>query len=72
MKRMKMITLDEDLIDKLKTKPNASQLINDLLIQFFEKDDIQQMGVEELKKFIAIEKLKEKHKAEIEAIENGQ
>jgi len=68
MKVNKMITLDKEIVEKLQRKDNMSKLINDLLIEFFNKDDIEQMTEKELELYILTEKLKIKHKQELKEI----
>jgi hypothetical protein len=65
----KMLTIEQDLMDKLKGV-NASGLVNELLTAHFNKTDIKKMTGDELRHRIKVEKLKLKHKQEMETVEN--
>ena len=66
MRILRSYTIEMDLVEKLKDT-NASELINYLLREYFEKQKITSMSEEELIKFIKIEKLKK----EMELLEHG-
>lgn len=46
MKDKKLVSLDEDIIEKLKSEKNASQLINDLLLDYYgENKDFKRIRI---------------------------
>lgn len=67
---MKMLYLDDDVVEDLK-KVNASQLTNGLLKEYFRKTHLATMTDEELDKRMKYLETKERHKKELEAIQNG-
>lgn len=74
MKSQKQITLDIDLIERLAKEPNASALINKLLIEYYEKQDnpFKEMSKEQFEleqKRIAI--LKEAER-QVNELDNGK
>jgi hypothetical protein len=75
VKRNKLICIDEDVFDQLRLEDNASALINRLLIEYFDRNVIEQMSHEELKKRIAYEeeklKIDNEHKAKMKELNDG-
>jgi len=69
MKQIKSITLNVDIIEKLKEVKNASALINKLLDDYFKIESYQ--TEEELQKRLNIIEIEEKAKKEIEEIKHG-
>lgn len=54
MKRIKVISLDDDIYEKLKNVDNASKLVNNLLSEYFRKMSYENMSIEELDKIISV------------------
>jgi post-segregation antitoxin (ccd killing protein) len=72
MKINRTYCLDADLVEGLKNRNiNASNLINTLVREHLNKEDINQMDKEELKRYIAQEKLKKEYEKKMEIIKNG-
>lgn len=69
MKILRSYTIDAELIEKMKGI-NASQLINNLLNDYFKKTDINSMDEVELERYIKIKELEEETKKRINEI-NG-
>ena len=65
-----MFYVNDDLREALKSINNRSELINSLLREYFNKSDLRSMGEEELRRFIAKEKLKKEFEANMEEL-NG-
>lgn len=74
VKRNKMISIDEDIIDMLKDERNVSGLINNLLKEYLDKNIIEQMSYEELERRIKLEKQKkeieERFNEQLKELEN--
>lgn len=71
MRIARTFTIEESLIKKLNQSGNRSELINKILKEYFDKEDINNMSKEELRKAIKIEKLKKETEDKIKNIQNG-
>jgi hypothetical protein len=71
MKIHRTYSIDVDLIDRMKNV-NASELINRLLIEHFDKEDMVHASAEELAKKIKICDLDLEYIRRKKAIENGE
>jgi len=70
MKTNKILSLDMDLVEKLKKEANGSALVNRLLVSYFEGENMENWTKEQLETHIAGLKLKQKHKEELEALKS--
>jgi len=69
MRIARTFTLDEDLIKKLnKLQQNRSELLNQILREYFDKEDINQMNAKQIRAEIEIRKLEKENKKNIEEI----
>lgn len=68
---LRTINLSEELNNKLKKEVNTSALITNLLTEYYRKVDINALSLEELKKSLLIEELREEMNKRIEEIRNG-
>lgn len=74
MKVNKIMSIDVELMEKLQEEDNASKLVNDLLVEHYQSVRPTGQSDKDRKKYlineIAKDKLKEKHKKELEKL-NG-
>jgi len=71
MGAQRYIYLSDELNMKLKKEPNASGLIQDLLIKHYDTIDPNKMSVKELEHFIQVEKIKQEYEEKMKLLENG-
>ena len=70
VKRNKILCLDDDLVEKLKTI-NASKLVNDLLRRHYDETDLNQMSADQIRKELKAIDIREKAEAEVAKL-NGK
>jgi hypothetical protein len=73
MKVNRTYSLDFEIIEKLKGIDNVSELINNLLSEYFAKKDnfLDRMSVEELEMFIKLEKQKTEIEKKMLEVKDG-
>ena len=71
MKANKMMYLNIEVIEFLRNKPNASRIVNDMLLEYMEKESLEGMSLEELKREKKARVLIENAKKEAQKIRNG-
>jgi len=64
-KTNKIFCIDEELIDLLKKEESQSALVNRLLLEHYQKSDLNMMNEKQLKELIEIEEFKEQHDLEL-------
>jgi hypothetical protein len=73
MRILRSYTIETELVEKLKTeKINASELVNQLLTEYFNKKDNKNLSLEELQQKLALIKLDREYKSKMENIKNGK
>ncbi len=70
MRILRSYSIEEDLVEKLKSNNNKSGLINNLLREYFDKDDINQMNAKQLETELEIRKMVREHKKAMEALQS--
>jgi len=72
MKTNKILSLDSDLVEKLREEANGSALVNKLLREHYDRKDFSKMSTEELEVFIASEEAKKAYNERLKEIESGK
>lgn len=69
--RGRYIYIQDDIDEKLQKAPNKSKLINDLLREFFDKEDLNQMNAKQIRAEIEIRGLQKEHDKKLKEIRNN-
>lgn len=72
MKILRSYTIDAEIAEELKKVPNASNLINELLKDYFKNHDINQLSLEELRLKQKIIEIQEEAQEKIRRAKNGE
>lgn len=70
--RGRYIYIQDDVDVRLQKENNKSLLVNNLLREYFDKDDIMQMDAEQLEKELKIREIEREHKKKIKELRNGR
>ena len=66
--RGRYIYIKDEIDERLQKEDNKSQLINNLLKQYFDENDINQMNAKQLKAELAVRKIEREAKAKIKEL----
>ena len=70
MKVNKTLTLDYELVEKLRQEDNCSALVNGLIDNFYANNDLNKMNKKQLEAFIANGEMLKRHVKELKELKN--